>query len=177
MEKTKEIWRDAPNYEGYYQASNLGRIRSLSRYVKHSRGGQQILNGRIMKQTLAGRGYYYVYFCVDGVHENKAVHSIIASTFLSYNYSGGKIVVDHIDNNKLNNNVKNLQIISQRENCSKDKSGGTSKYVGVSWYKKTGKWSSCIKIDGKNKSLGQFEDEKEAAQAYRNELNKLTHKK
>ena len=67
----------------------------------------------------------------------------------------------------------NLQRTNQRVNASKDKKGGTSKYIGVSWYKITNKWVSKIEINGKIKHLGYFTDEKEAAQAYINELNKI----
>ncbi len=83
-----------------------------------------------------------------------------------------KIVVDHINNDPLNNKLYNLQLITQRENVSKDKKG-TSKYTGGSWSKTANKWTSNIRINGKIKHLGFYIKEKEAAQAYQKELTKI----
>lgn len=77
--------------------------------------------------------------------------------------------VDHIDNNPLNNNVTNLRVITKRENSSKDRKG-ISKYTGVTFNKKSNKWRSQIWINGKNKTLGSFDDELEAHRAYQKEL-------
>ena len=71
--------------------------------------------------------------------------------------------------NSLNNNVNNLQVITKRENSSKDKKG-ISKYTGVTFNKKTNKWRSQIWINGQNKTLGSFDDELEAHRAYQKEL-------
>jgi hypothetical protein len=85
---------------------------------------------------------------------------LVAMAFLNHKPDGThKIVVDHINNNKLDNRVVNLQLISQRENLSKDRKDGTSKYVGVCWKKSRNKWQVDIKIDGKRKYLGLFTDE------------------
>lgn len=53
-----EIWKDIPGYKGKYQASNLGRIKSLTRYIRHSKGGKQFHKGRILKQSKNCYGYY-----------------------------------------------------------------------------------------------------------------------
>jgi hypothetical protein len=68
-----------------------------------------------------------------------------------------------------------LQVITNRQNTSKDKRGGTSKYTGVYMDKK--KWRAAIRINGKIKYLGLFTDEKEAAKAYQNELKKINESK
>ena len=91
--------------------------------------------------------------------------------FLNHKPCGHKMVVDHIDNNKLNDKLYNLQVITNRENVSKDKKGGNSKYIGV--HKEKNKFRAAIRRDGKIKYLGLFTDEKEAAKAYQNELNKI----
>ena len=80
--------------------------------------------------------------------------------------------IQHIDNNKLNNRKDNLQIVTQRINNLKD-SISTSKYPGVSWEKSCNKWRAEIRIDGKNKFLGRFTQEIDAAEAYKDEFNKL----
>jgi ribosomal protein L15E len=70
--------------------------------------------------------------------------------FLNHTPCGYKIVVDHIDNNiKTDNRLENLQLITQRENVSKDIKNTSSKYIGVCWHKKAKKWRSSIQINGK----------------------------
>jgi len=93
--------------------------------------------------------------------------------FLNHKPCGHKIVVDHIDNNKENDKLYNLQLISNRENTVKDTNRGSSKYVGVSWHKHKNMWRTTIYIKGKNKHLGYFTDEKEASKAYQKELEKI----
>ena len=81
--------------------------------------------------------------------------------------------VTRSDNNKLNDKLYNIQVITNRENLSKDKKRGTSKYIGVCWSKREQKWTSQIRINGKKKGLGYYKTEQEASQAYQNELKKL----
>jgi hypothetical protein len=75
------------------------------------------------------------------------------------------LVVDHIDNDCTNDRLDNLQIISNRENSSKDKFG-TSQFTGVNWRKKNKKWTSRITINKKLVYLGSFIKEKEAGEMY-----------
>lgn len=93
----------------------------------------------------------------------------MAITFLRHTPSR-KYVVDHKDNNPLNDRLSNLQIITNRLNNSKDKKNKTSKFTGVSWNISTGKWRAMIYLDGKLKSLGRFIKEKDAAKAYNKAL-------
>ena len=153
-----EIWKDIPEYEGLYQASNLGRIRS-------KRIG-------VMNQHLRGR-YLGLNLNKNGKKKSYNTHRLIAITFLDNNLSGHKMVVDHIDNNPQNNRLENLQIITQRENASKDKKPKTSKYVGVHKSGRTKKWKASITLNGTTKYLGLFKTEEEAHFAYQKELNKI----
>ena len=159
-----EVWKDIPEYEGFYQVSNLGNVRSLN-YNKTGKAN-------ILKTPVNPRGYACVNLSLYKKQKVSKVHSLVARAFLNHKPCGMKIVVDHIDNNSLNNNLYNLQLITVRENCSKDKKG-ISKHTGVTLHKATGKWQSQIQINGKYKYLGLFTDEKEAAQVYQNELNKI----
>lgn len=159
-----EVWKDIPEYEGLYQVSNLGNVRSLN-YNKTGKAN-------ILKTPVNPRGYARVNLSLYKKQKVSKVHSLVARAFLKHKPCGMKIVVDHIDNNPLNNNLYNLQLITQRENCSKDKKG-TSKYTGVSWSKSHNRWVAHIRINGVQKNLGLFTDEKEAAQVYQNELNKI----
>lgn len=170
----KEEWRDVKNYKGYYQVSNLGRIKSLDRYVKHNSGGFRLYKGAVMNPTIDVSGYKMLSLWREGKTERRTLHSLIAESFLEHKRGGNKLVVDHIDNDKLNNKVSNLQIVSHRVNSTKDKIGGTSKYLGVSLDKSRSKWRAYIYLEGKNKFLGYFNCELAASRAYNKELNKIS---
>ena len=159
---TKEIFKDIPGYEGKYQASNLGNIKSLN----YSRSGKE----RLLKQTPAAGGYLMVSLCKEGKMKSFQVHQLVAMAFLNHVPCGHKLVVDHMDDNHLNNNLDNLQVVTNRENLSKDKKGGSSKYVGVSWNKINKKWRAYIHTGGKRKHLGSFTNELEASEAYKKAL-------
>lgn len=165
----KEIWKDIPGYEGLYQASDLGNIRSLDRFSKKGHR----LKGKVKKSSLNGRGYLGV--TLNNLHYRRTitVHILVAMTFLGHVPCGMKVVVDHKDNNKLNNRKDNLQLTTHRYNTSKDKVGGSSKYVGVDWFSKANKWRALIEIKGKSKHLGLFLNELDAHKAYQKALKDL----
>lgn len=169
----KEIWKDIPEYEGYYQVSNLGNVRSIDRIIEHSRLGQVKRKGKILKPGLDGVGYYFVVLSKNGILKPVNIHKLVAITFLGHKPCGYKEVVDHINNDKSNNSSDNLQLISVRENTSKDRFCGASEYVGVSWNKTLNKWRSKIWLNGKYKHLGYFNDEYDAHLAYQRELSKI----
>jgi hypothetical protein len=158
MGQQQEEFRPVPGYEGLYEVSNFGNVKSL-------------INNKILKSSLTGIRYYKVDLYKDGKQKTFRIHILVAMVFLGHVPDGTqKIVVDHIDNNRLNNHVSNLQLISQRENSSKDKKNGSSQYTGVVWDKKANKWKSHITINGRPKHLGLFTVEEEAADAYQNAL-------
>lgn len=80
----------------------------------------------------------------------------------------GKIFVDHKDHDGLNNQKSNLRLCNNSENKKnvRSKTNSTSKYLGVSWYKKSSRWRAGITVGGKNITLGYSKDEKEAASIY-----------
>jgi len=169
----QEIFKDIPNYKGLYQVSNLGRIKSLKRIVKKGYSYRTIKQ-KILNQLIINK---YIY---TGLRKNKKqklylVHQLVAIVFLNHKPDGHKIIVDHIDNNPLNNHVNNLQLITQRENTSKDRFRGnySSKYLGVCWNKKMGKWQVNIWVNYKNKYLGCFKTELEASKVYQNALKNI----
>ena len=110
----EEIWKDVPGYEGYYQASNLGRIKSVSRIVKHNCGGPKKVNERIMKGYINRYGYKRVDLSKKGVNKQFSAHRIIAMTFLGES----DLVVNHIDGVKLNNHINNLEYVTPQENTA-----------------------------------------------------------
>ena len=110
----KEIWKDINNYEGIYQCSNLGRIRSLDRYVYEHSGKKQFRKGQIMKLRLNPNGYFQVPLNKNGKRKMCSVHILVAKTFLKQRYKTD--IVNHKDGNKQNNNLENLEWISYSEN-------------------------------------------------------------
>lgn len=162
-----EVWNDIKDYEGLYQVSDLGRVKSLERVDSMGR----VVNEKIRKLSINNNGYSKVTLNKNGNKKSYLIHQLVAITFLGHVPCGYNKVVDHIDNNPLNNHVSNLQLIAQRLNCSKDKKYGVSKYIGV--HRSRNKWRAQIRIDGKICHLGLFIDELQAAQAYQNKLNEI----
>ena len=112
----KEIWMDIKGYEGLYQISNKGRVKGF-----YSRGKY---NERIMNNHLSGvvrRNYPQISLYKNGIRKTFRIHYLMASTFLNYKQISRKIVIDHIDNNPLNNNLNNLQIVTMAYNSIKDR--------------------------------------------------------
>lgn len=170
----KEIWKDIEGYGGLYQVSNLARVKSLKRQVANGRG-IRILRERILKQCINDSGYYIVVLSKKGKTNTKYVHQLMAIGFMGHTANGYTLIVDHINNDKLDNRIENLQIITQRENASKDRfrQNYSSNYVGVSYRKRSNVWESYISINGHLKYLGNFKDELEASIAYQNKLKQL----
>ena len=169
----KEIWKDIPNYKNKYQVSNLGRVKSLSRKSWNGKINF-LLKERILKSKSHKKNKYLsVALHKNGIQKSFYIHKLVAMCFLKYKATTRSIVIDHIDNNHLNNNVNNIQIITQRMNSSKDKKGHTSKYVGVSWDKFTNKWRSNTNIKGKYVHIGLFTNEIDAHLAYQKAIHKL----
>lgn len=167
----QEIWKAIPGYEGFYEVSSLGNVKSLKRLDSIGRKVRE----RILKKVASGSGYFNVFLCVDTKIKAFSVHRLVAMAFLGHTPDGThKIVVDHINNTKKDNRLENLQLVTNRVNTSKDQKGGTSKYLGVSWSKTGRKWQASICISGKHKHLGYFTEELEASGAYNTELRGLS---
>ena len=107
----KEIWKDIEGYEGIYQISNLGRVKSLARQYKNRK-----CNECIKSPSLAGKGYYRIALCKNGNIKCFYVHQLVANTFIP-NPNNFKIV-NHKDENKLNNNVNNLEWCDNKYNIN-----------------------------------------------------------
>ena len=161
-----EEFRDIPSYEGIYQVSNLGRVKSLARKDFIGRP----LNEKILKSCKNVYGYFVVSLRKDGKQKTIQIHQLVAMAFLGHVPCGHAIEVDHIDEDKLNNRLENLQLLTSVEHKGK---GSSSKYTGVSWCKRNSKWSSNIRVKGKLKYLGDFYLELEAAYAYQDALKAL----
>jgi len=167
----KEIWKDIKDYEGMFQVSNYGRVKSFKNK------GNKILKGNI-----DGTGYTNVNLskCDSKGYIQKIykIHTLVWDYFGSSKRNGIKLQVDHIDENKLNNHINNLQLLSQRENLSKGwkKYDKSSKYTGVCWNKKTKKWMGYIQIEGKQ-YVKYFDNEIDAHNTYQEKLKEHNKKK
>lgn len=161
-----EVWKDIPGYKGFYKVSDKGRVLSVERKAKIKNGFFRRVSKRILKQRFDKDGYYFLNLNKNGKHKPCLVHTLIAMAFLNHKPDGLTIVVDHIDNNKNNNCLDNLQLITHRENVSKDLKNTKSKYTGVSKGKNKKKWLAYYKKNGLQKYIGSFDDELSAHHAY-----------
>jgi hypothetical protein len=159
-----EIWKDIKDYEGKYQVSNLGKVKSLN-YLGH--GKEKIL---IPFNTL---GYDYIRLSKNGKNKNFAIHRLVYQAFNGELING--LVIDHISGIRTENISENLQQITPRANTSKGKNceNKSSKYVGVYWYKPRNRWRAIIRINGPKKNLGNFKTELEAHEAYQKALKNI----
>jgi len=103
-----EIWKDIPGYEGKYQVSNLGNVKSMN--YMHTK------KEHILIKRVQPTGYHTVTFCKNGKAKQYLVHRIVYQTFAGEIPEG--MQVNHIDENKLNNNIGNLNLMTPKENCN-----------------------------------------------------------
>jgi hypothetical protein len=162
----EEIWKDVPDYEGLYQVSNLGRVRSLPRQLCGK-------NVKIRKLQNDYKGYRVVDLYCNKIRKIKKVHQLVAMAFLGHKPCGMYLIIDHINDNKLDNRVENLQIVTPRYNARKTQGKYSSQYKGVSWSKSKKKFQASIFEKNKSIFLGLFENEYDAHLAYQNALQNL----
>lgn len=105
-----EIWKDIPEYEGIYEISNFGRVKSLSILVN----GKRISRCKILKNKNNGNGYLIVSLTKDGKPKNKYVHILVGKCFIPN--PSNKPQINHKDGIKCNNNYSNLEWVTQSEN-------------------------------------------------------------
>lgn len=110
-----EEWKDVNGYEGMYQVSSFGRVRSVDRVVKHNDSYRRI-KGRDIVLRNHGCGYKMVNLWKNNNVRIAYVHRLVAEAFIPRVL--GKNEVNHIDNNKSNNNVENLEWCTQSENVT-----------------------------------------------------------
>ena len=107
-----EIWKDIRGYEGIYQVSNLGRVKSLEREVMRSNGRITYLKECILKPRIR-KGYLVLNLSLKGKKKTFAVHRLVARAFIPN--PENKPTVDHINENKLDNKLSNLRWATQEE--------------------------------------------------------------
>ena len=111
----EEIYKDVIDYQGIYQVSNLGNVKCCK-------------TGLIRNYYLEKNGYYSITLRKNGIGKTRKVHQLVAESFLNHKVCGMELVINHIDFNKTNNKVENLEIVTSRENSNKKHLKSTSKY-------------------------------------------------
>jgi len=152
-----EKWKDIKGYNGDYQISNFGNVRSFKGVCE-----------RLLIPQSNGN-YYHVGLWNNNKVKTIMIHHLVWDHFGTSERNSIIIQVDHKDGNKLNNHIDNLQLLSSRDNGIKsiDKSKTTSKYMYV--YKLRKKWQASFS----GKYIGLFETELDAHNAVKKELEKL----
>jgi hypothetical protein len=142
--------KNIPDYNGDYAVNDSGDVFSL-KFGKCKK----------LKPALNGKGYHIVVLCKDGKMKTHKVHRLVAQAFLD-DYSKD-LQVDHIDNNRINNKLENLRMLSNQKNHF-----NRPKTKGYTWRKNRKKWIAQITVNYKVKHLGCFDTEAEAREAYLN---------
>lgn len=169
-----EEFIDLPNYEGHYEVSDLGRVKSLRRYVSHCLYASMFIKESILKQSFDANGYLVVNLSKNKKYKIRRVHQLIAECFLNHKPCGLYLVVGHKNDIRKNNYLENLYVITNRKNSDKHHLPSYSKYVGVYWCKRNKKWMARIYLNKKRVYLGLFNLEIDAHNAYQNKLKEIT---
>lgn len=110
----EEIWKDIAGYKGFYQVSNLGRIKSLCRKTLNSKGVYHTVGGRIMAPKKDPNGYLSIILSKNQVTKQERIHRLVALAFIDN--PENKDLVNHMDGNKRNNVVTNLEWVTHSQN-------------------------------------------------------------
>lgn len=110
-----EIWKDVIGYEGMYMVSNLGRVLSLSRYLRNG-GGYRLQPPTLMTPQLNNNGYLVIILRNSNVIKHFLIHRLVAITFIDN--PNNSLEIDHLDGDRLNNICTNLSWCSKKENMN-----------------------------------------------------------
>lgn len=147
----EEVWQPINNFPNY-SVSNLGN-------VMNNKTNKQL------KQTIGKDGYYKLNLYNDIGRKTFRVNILVCMMFLDYST---EYVCDHINGNKLDNNLSNLRVVTQQQNClNRNKSDNkSSQFKGVCYNKSKNYWQSQIRRNRKLKWIGCYSTEKEARNKY-----------
>lgn len=110
----KKQWKAIRNYEGLYEVSNAGEVRSVDREIRNAVGVSRTYKGRLLRPRTISSGYLQVLLCQAGTTEARLVHRLVAEAFLA---NPNRLpVVMHVDDNKHHNQSSNLQWGTYQDN-------------------------------------------------------------
>ena len=112
----EEVWKDVKGYEGLYQVSSLGRVKSCDRVTVFKDGRQREFYGKILKELNHNAGYLQVALSRNGVVNKYLIHVLVARAFLPNRSNLSE--VGHKDETKTNNTVSNLEWVTHSYNCN-----------------------------------------------------------
>ena len=143
----EEIWVDICGYEGLYQVSNPGRVRSLDREVKRKGNSICTLKGKIKKNTIGKKGYLYTYLTdKNGNTKSIFTHRLVAQAFISN--PENKPEIDHINGIRNDNRVENLRWVTKEENMNNPLTKENQKITNKRSGNPNSKMVICIFPDG-----------------------------
>lgn len=176
MISEQEMWKDIPGYEGRYQVSTLGNVKSINRRQLNVWGSYSTYPDRLLTPITSSQGYKHVILYRDNNKKVKSIHQLVALTFIPR--VNGKTDVNHKNGIKHDNHLSNLEWSNDRENVTHafKRKKTSSKYTGVCRHGE--KWMAYIDINGKRRYLGKHSSEEQAANAYKKALTsyQLTNK-
>lgn len=114
----EENWKPIKDFEGYYEISNFGRVKSLDRVIESSNGINKKIKERILKSSENSNGYLIVTLKKNNKRKQFKVHRLVAEAFIPN--PEGKPYIDHINTIRTDNRVINLRWVTQKENCNNE---------------------------------------------------------
>lgn len=162
-----EVWKSVIGYEGLYEVSSLGRVKSLDRKRRSKNNSLSTLKGRVLSQNIDKYGYLYVCLTLPSSKgKNLKIHRIVAIAYID---NPKKLPeVNHLKS-KLENKPEFLEWITSRGNSRHHflrDNKSSSRFIGVSWDKARKKWRAKFYLNKKFIHLGSFDSEVEASEAY-----------
>lgn len=155
-----EIWKDVTGYEGLYQVSNTGHVKSLKRTIIRNNGRTLAVKEKILGVFPDGRGYSIVFLSKNGETKHFFMHRLVAEKFIPN--TENKPQVNHIDGNKTNNCVENLEWVTGSENMYHSYKIGLHKRLSPPKGKDSPYAKAIIQLDRDGKEINRFSSIKDA---------------
>lgn len=131
MDSVAEEWRAVVRWEGFYEVSNLGRVRSLEREVFRKDGGIRRMQGKVRATPIGNHGYHTITLSANGRRECTLLQIVVAEAWIGERPDG--FHVDHDDFNRSNNRPSNLKYLSPQDNVKRTSDAGRTPF-GVNHY-------------------------------------------
>jgi hypothetical protein len=160
-----EVWNSVLDYEGYYEVSNLGNVKSLDRLINFPHG-MFVKKGKLLKSSSNGTGYYKLTLSKNGLSRDHYVHRLVIESFVGKN----DLHINHINGIRNDNRLGNLEFVTIRENQHKRL---LKKELPTGVSRVRNKYRAVIGINGKNIHLGYFETAEMASDVFNKKLKSI----